>query len=97
VASAIDPKDRITYAVATDITGLSRSSMARLSGDGVFTRQGGTPEDRLSTWFSRSECEEFVLTRYRRGKSLQLLADHDRGRRAAGHRPTERSQGLTRR
>ena len=38
MSGAIDPDDRITYSNATEITGLSRSSLARLAAAGVLTR-----------------------------------------------------------
>jgi hypothetical protein len=67
VDGTIAPGDRITYAEAIDIRGLSHTHLARLAAAGALTRVGGTAHHPYSTWLSRSESEALALTRYHRG------------------------------
>lgn len=67
VDRTIDPGDRIRYAEAAAITGMSTRWLVMQVDTGTLTRTGGRRGDAHHTWLSRSECEALALSRYRRG------------------------------
>ena len=73
MSGTIEPGDRITYADAIDITGISHTHLARLAASGALTLVGGTAHHPYSTWLSRSEAEALARTRTAAARSRTWL------------------------